>query len=400
MGTLKENIKKVFGKMKRPQKISILCLLCLLVFSIIMVFVSISEMNEESDAAATPELRTDVAMATDEAVLLETEDAGQEYVDNTLFLGDSNTVRFLITEQTLSEEKITSWQDYATVETPDRTYTSENNTIAVVGMSISGIDTLECEETSLGTLTMVDAVSYIQPARIIITMGTNDLDGGVTSGSVFAQEYEAQLKKLAAASGNTDIIVNAIPPVAKDTVYSATCSNEQITEYNAAIQDICKNNGWFYLNSTEALTDAEGNAKEGYTAADGIHLTNDGMDALFAYIRCHACNSQTIDASSSDIELYGPLYDMIETNPLNHETVDPAIYGNTQSNTQIQAVTAAPEPAVQQQEAGAVQNAEEAVTNDNSLTGEETEVEDADVSSGNEEEQVNEKTVEEEAVIP
>lgn len=388
---------KVMKKMNRIQRICFYGLLCLLFFIIVMIFVSVNQLNQRSEKDVTPEALSNSVDQSHETVLLETEDAGQDYIDNTLFLGDSNTVRFMITEQTLSEDFIISWQDYETITESDRTYTLENNTIAVVGMGISGIDSLECEQTSLGTLTMVDAISYLQPARIIITMGTNDLDGGATSGSDFANQYKEQLEKIAQASSSTDIIVNAIPPVAKDTIYSSTCSNEQIESYNAAMRDVCEENGWFYLNSTETLADAEGYAKDGYTAADGIHLTNDGMNALFAYIRCHALNQEKSYTSSLNIEIYGPLYDMIQVNPLNQETVDPNIYSNAQNQT----VTAEPEQTALPEHVGAtIQNAQEIEPADNSLNSEEGESESNDVQLEEVEEETGEDMVGEEETTP
>lgn len=53
---------------------------------------------------------------------------------------------------------------------------------------------------------------------------------------------------------------------------------------------MCQDNGWKFLNSAEVLKDSStGYAKSGYVlSSDGIHLTEQAMDALFTYIRTHS----------------------------------------------------------------------------------------------------------------
>ena len=88
-------------------------------------------------------------------ILPESSDAGQTYVDETLFLGDSNTARMY------------RMFDYCTYD----------NAIGSVGMSAKSLATYACVElNNSGTyVTMAKAVAGMQPKRVIITFGTNDL---------------------------------------------------------------------------------------------------------------------------------------------------------------------------------------------------------------------------------
>ena len=201
-------------------------------------------------------------------VLPETEDAGQEYIDTTLFLGDSNTARM-----------------YRMFD-----YCSYDNTIGSVGMSARSLQKYACVKFSgYGSyVTMPQAVALMQPRRVIVTFGTNDLDPNYSAAS-FAESYRAGLQAIADAYPAADIIVNAIPPLGRSHS-NASLTQSQVDEYNKAIVEMCDANGWKFLNSAEVLKDAAtGYAKEGYVeSSDGIHLTRAAMDALFTYIRTHS----------------------------------------------------------------------------------------------------------------
>ena len=201
-------------------------------------------------------------------VLPETEDAGQEYIDTTLFLGDSNTARM-----------------YRVFD-----FCSYDNAIGSVGMSARSLQNYACVKFSgYGSyVTMPQAVALMQPRRVIVTFGTNDLDPNY-SAAAFAENYRAGLQAIADAYPAADIIVNAIPPLGRSHS-NASLTQSQVDEYNKAIVEMCDANGWKFLNSAETLKDAAtGYAKEGYVeSSDGIHLTRAAMDALFTYIRTHS----------------------------------------------------------------------------------------------------------------
>ena len=88
-------------------------------------------------------------------ILEQSTDAGDSYVDETLFLGDSNTARM-----------------YRMFD-----YCSYDNAIGSVGMSAKSQATYACVElnNSGSYVTMATAVAGMQPKRVIITFGTNDL---------------------------------------------------------------------------------------------------------------------------------------------------------------------------------------------------------------------------------
>ena len=99
----------------------------------------------------------------------QTADAGRTYLDETLFIGDSNTARYLM---------------YAD-ETARRSQ-SLNNNIGVVSMGAGAITTLPCEKFKgrPKCTPFPEAVAMLKPKRIIICYGTNNLGGSSTDATV------------------------------------------------------------------------------------------------------------------------------------------------------------------------------------------------------------------------
>ena len=201
-------------------------------------------------------------------ILEQSADAGDSYVDETLFLGDSNTARM-----------------YRMFD-----YCSYDNAIGSVGMTAKSLVTFACVQvsTSSGYITMPQAVAKLQPRRVILTFGTNDLNPGYKAAD-FVKNYRTGIEAIVTAYPSVDIIVNAIPPIGQQHS-NQSLTQTQVDEYNKALVEMCQEKGWKFLNSAEVLKDSvTGYAKSGYVeTSDGIHLTRTAMDALFNYIRTHS----------------------------------------------------------------------------------------------------------------
>lgn len=237
----------------------------------------------ETAESATPETpeSTEIPHAADLAVqtaavgtvLPQTDDAGRSYVEETLFIGDSNTARYLM---------------YA--DETGQAFTSLNNNIGVVSMGAGAITTLKCEKFkgSSTMYTVPEAVAMLKPKRIIICYGTNNLSGSSTDATSFISTYLKGLQAIQKAWPYCDIIVSAIPPLDKQRE-NTNLTMTQVDAYNAALVSMCEANGFKFLNSAEVLRDSNtGWAKTDYTLSDGVHLSKTAVTAYFNYVRTHA----------------------------------------------------------------------------------------------------------------
>jgi hypothetical protein len=110
-------------------------------------------------------------------ILAETEDAGEEYVEETLFIGDSNTERML------------SYRDVTGV--------TMLNGIGITNMGITMVESLKCVKfRGMGAVTIPEAVAVMQPRRIVITFGTND---ALMETKNFVASYRSAIEAIRAA---------------------------------------------------------------------------------------------------------------------------------------------------------------------------------------------------------
>lgn len=312
----------VHGKKYQLKPAGLIILILAILIAVFLVLISVRNFKHRNaretalpSASAVPSSDASAEIIQegefDGTLLPETEDAGKDYVDSTLFLGDSNTARFL---------KVT--------DSEGNTFTNLNNTIGVVGMGIDAISTLPCMDFSTGRYTMPQSVKILQPERVIITFGTNNLSGTSTDASDFITRYTAQIEAVESAYPSADIIINSIPPIGRVNQYP-NVSMKQIDAYNKAIAEMCQKYGWKFLNSSETLKDAStGYARDGYTVSDGLHLSSEGLEALFFYIRTHAWITEDDRPKplASIPTVIGVPDGLIQINPLNEETFteDPA----------------------------------------------------------------------------
>lgn len=204
-------------------------------------------------------------------------DAGRSYLDETLFIGDSNTARYLL---------------YA--DDTGTAFTSLSNNIGVVSMGAGAITTLKCEKFkgSSTMYTVPESVAMLKPKRIIICYGTNNLSGASTDATRFIATYLQGLQAIRQAWSYCDIIVSAIPPLDKQRE-NTNLTMTQVDAYNAALVQMCEENGFKFLNSAEVLRDAAtGWAKTDYTLSDGVHLSKKAVEAYFTYVRTHAYQTE------------------------------------------------------------------------------------------------------------
>ena len=223
--------------------------------------------------AATPATSAEPVFAEVGTILPETADAGRSYVDETLFIGDSNTARYLL----YANETGTA-------------FTSLNNNIGVVSMGVGSITSLKCEKFkgSSAMYTVPDAVAMLKPKRIIICYGTNNLSGSSTDATNYIKTYLQGLQAIQTAWPYCDIIVSAIPPLDRQRE-NTNLTMTQVDAYNAALVQMCEENGFKFLNSAEVLRDnTTGWAKKDYTLSDGVHLSKEAVTAYFTYVRTHA----------------------------------------------------------------------------------------------------------------
>ena len=138
-----------------------------------------------------------------------------------------------------------------------------------------------------GDMNVSNAVAYMQPQIIMLSIGMNDLPN--RNPEWFAGLYSAFVNEVLAASPNTYIICAGITPVADYVTYS---TNENIRNYNAAIENVVNSmnsDQVYYFDAYSVLADSNTLAlSPANSGGDGIHIGsgsyNSILTALFNYL--------------------------------------------------------------------------------------------------------------------
>lgn len=202
------------------------------------------------------------------ALLTETADAGTDYLNDTLFLGDSNTVR-------LYNNGLISLQQFCAKEG--------------IGTQVALNEGIVTFKKDSNHYTIPQAVAMMKPRRVVMTFGTNDTGMEVPD---FIAHYTALIQAIQQSYPYTDIIVNTVPPVPADHSNYPHMDQARIDDFNMALLDLCEQLGVRFLNSAEALKGSDGYGIADYYTSGDIHLKSAGLKAVLNYIRTHALQTE------------------------------------------------------------------------------------------------------------
>lgn len=202
------------------------------------------------------------------ALLTETADAGTDYLNDTLFLGDSNTVR-------LYNNGLISLQQFCAKEG--------------IGTQVALNEGIVTFKKDSSHYTIPQAVAMMKPRRVVMTFGTNDTGMEVPD---FIAHYTALIQAIQQSYPYTDIIVNTVPPVPADHSNYPHMDQARIDDFNMALLEMCEQLGVRFLNSAEALKGSDGYGIADYYTSGDIHLKSAGLKAVLNYLRTHALQTE------------------------------------------------------------------------------------------------------------
>ena len=256
----------------------LVCILCVL--AVLLTFgITTTLLKKEEPAPSVSESVADPTPGEDlsghyqidnasTALLTETADAGTDYLNDTLFLGDSNTVR-------LYNNGLISLQQFCAKEG--------------IGTQVALNEGIVTFKKDSSHYTIPQAVAMMKPRRVVMTFGTNDTGMEVSD---FIAHYTALIQAIQQSYPYTDIIVNTVPPVPADHSNYPHMDQAKIDDFNMALLDLCEQLGVRFLNSAEALKGSDGYGIADYYTSGDIHLKSAGLKAVLNYLRTHALQTE------------------------------------------------------------------------------------------------------------
>ena len=199
-----------------------------------------------------------------------TPDAGLEYQDKIIFVGDS------LTAHLINREVLTGGSATKQVWRCENNMMNLNSEVTAAKIIYPGTGE---------KMTVAEAAAKAKPEIMIITLGT---DWGVSylSEAEFKDCYTNLVKAIQKASPKTEIILQSIFPV---TAGCVNLDNTKINNANKWVKAIAAENGCHYLDTQSILKDDKNCLKANYcNSTDGIHLGKEAYVAILEYIRTHA----------------------------------------------------------------------------------------------------------------
>ena len=139
-------------------------------------------------------------------------------------------------------------------------------------------------------LTHLDAmVTGLQPGRLFLNIGTNDLSDASVTVDALISRYDEILRRIKEAVPNVEIILMAYYPINYDAATEGmkAClrirTNERIRQANQAVEALAARHGARYMDFNAPLTDEQGRLKAEYTI-EGMHIKPEGYRAIWPMV--------------------------------------------------------------------------------------------------------------------
>lgn len=181
----------------------------------------------------------------------------QDFIDETIFVGDSRT---------------NGLAKYGFVDS-DRVY-------AIDGANHSTARTERFIQLKKGgkLLTIADAVGTVKPKYLMVSFGINGV--AFMEEDTFFSEYALFLDELKAKTPDSVLIVQSILPVsAAYQQREPRMTNDKIKRYNRKLAQLAEQKGGLYFDTFTLFKDGKGNLSSTYDSGDGLHFNSRAYQA-------------------------------------------------------------------------------------------------------------------------
>ena len=229
----------------------------------------------EAGAEVQEDAALGVARVGDDRFLPKTQDMGQEYIDQMVFVGESTTAH-LRSRGVLRDGQGTEqvWSDSSGTMTLD---------LNILHKTILHPKTRQ-------PLTIAQAAGREKPRYLVLSFGVNGIVGFSRNEELYRRAYGKLITAIHEASPDTVVLLQTVYPVADNqTVFGegAATVNGYIRRINELLPEIADQYDAYVVDTASVLCDAQGNLRMDYQAGDGIHLTAEAYRQILQYLRTH-----------------------------------------------------------------------------------------------------------------
>ncbi len=168
-----------------------------------------------------------------------------------------------------------------------------------VGMSLSGLISKPLIKQGDETITVAAAVSGGSYGKIYLMLGTNDLGEYDLEG--FHDRFTSAAARLLELQPNAILYVCSIIYVEEAKAMPVSgeyVNNTNVDKLNAILLQICEEQGYYYIDLNEILSNGNGGLIEG-ASSDGVHVYPDYCKQMLDYLKSHYVTEQAKEPETS-----------------------------------------------------------------------------------------------------
>jgi|GEM_PF-3808566 len=132
-----------------------------------------------------------------------------------------------------------------------------------------------------------DGIAASGAGKVYFMLGMNSISGGVDNAR---DDLVTLVGSIRERSPEAAILIQSVTPMTADSPRADdVLNNRTIRAYNLAMAQVCREQGWYYIDVSEAMADEQGFLRADYSGdkAMGIHLNFTGAAAWADYLRTH-----------------------------------------------------------------------------------------------------------------
>lgn len=168
-----------------------------------------------------------------------------------------------------------------------------------VGMNVSNIFTQQYIHLYNEQITVYQALINTNYTKVYVMLGTNDL--GEPDFNDFKENYRTCLREMKKLLPDGVIMyVLSVPFVEEAKVEDSTyVNNQNITAVNEKILELCEEEGYYYININEVLSDGNNSLIEG-ASSDGVHMYDTYCKIWLDYLKTHYVSEETANSDTPE----------------------------------------------------------------------------------------------------
>lgn len=229
----------------------------------------------EPTAAVTSTPKPSVP-AGDSAVVPESDPVADSYFDDAVFIGDSVSLKLknYVTEKRQSDSDFLGKAQFLVSGS-----LGSGNALWEISDPESVHPMYNGEK-----MLLEDSVKACGADKVYIMLGLNDIaiygiDGAVAN-------METMIENIKDKSPGITVFIQSATPMTRDGE-KTKLNNRTLVEYDNALEELCKSNGYYYIDVASVMRDSAGYLPDNYSSDNYVHFTDTACEIWIDYLRTH-----------------------------------------------------------------------------------------------------------------